>query len=108
LYFGDMLLYPNLGDPVNRATAKELAFYISLYPAVDRPSPEATVELLHNGQPIATAPLAMEGALRSTGRVQQVGRLPLEPVPPGTYELRIRVSDGHTERAQSTFFTVVG
>jgi VWFA-related protein len=104
LYYGDVLLYPNLGDPVSRTSDKEVAFYVSLYPGAGRPVRTVTLELLHNGQRVANAPLTV-GTVQED-RIQHVGRLPLDAVPPGTYELRITASDGETERSRSTFFTV--
>jgi hypothetical protein len=105
LYFGDMLLYPNLGDPISKSTNKEVSFYVAFYPAGGRALKQAAIELLHNGQPLATAPLTLPAA-DGGERIQHVGRLPLDTVPPGTYELRIRVSDDRHERSQSAFFTV--
>jgi hypothetical protein len=40
-------------------------------------------------------------------RVQHVGRLPIAALPAGTYELRIRVSDGRQELSRTAFFTIV-
>ena len=104
LYYGDVLLYPNLGDPVSRTTDKELAFYVSLYPATGHPVRQVMLELLHNGKSVANTPLEI-GTVQDQ-RIQHVGRLPLDGVLPGTYELKITVSDGETERSRSAFFTV--
>ena len=104
LYYGDVLMYPNLGDPVSRATDKELSFYVSLYPAVGHPVKQVMLELLHNGQRVANGPLTLGKILEN--RIQHVGRLPLDGVPPGTYELKVTASDDQTERTRSTFFTV--
>jgi VWFA-related protein len=104
LYYDDVLMYPNLGDPVSRTADKEVAFYVSLYPATGRPVQLVMLELLHNGQRIANTSLPV-GTVRED-RIQNVGRLPLDGVPPGTYELKVTASDGQTERSRSTFFTV--
>ena len=108
LYYGNLLMYPNLGDPVSRSVDGEVAFYVTLYPAGGRQVQEARLELLRNGQQLATAPLEMAAPEPGANRIQHVGRLPLAQVPPGTYELRIAVSDGKTERSRSAFFTVTG
>jgi VWFA-related protein len=108
LYYGDVLMYPNLGDPISKASDKEVSFYVSLYTAAGGQALDATLELLHNGGRVASAPLKMEAPPAGGGRVQHVGRLPLDTLPPGTYELRIVVSDGRTERSRSAFFTVTG
>jgi hypothetical protein len=62
------------------------------------------LELLHNGRRVANAPLTVGKMLEN--RIQHVGRLPLDGVPPGTYELKVTASDGETERSRSAFFTV--
>jgi len=38
--------------------------------------------------------------------VQQVARIPIDALPAGTYELRIRVSADGQEVARSAFFTL--
>jgi VWFA-related protein len=104
LYYGDVLMYPNLGDPVSRTADKELSFYVSLYPAAGHPVKQVMLELLHNGKRVANGPLTVGKILHD--RIQHVGRLPLDGVPPGTYELKVIASDDQTERTRSTFFTV--
>ena len=39
-------------------------------------------------------------------RVQHVGRFPIGNLPAGTYELRIRVTDGVREVSRTAFFTL--
>jgi VWFA-related protein len=101
----DLILHPNLGDPVSKA-AKELGFYFTLYPAPSSPAPEASIELLLNGKLVAQVPMPVPAA-DAAGRVQQVGRLPIEQLPPGTYELRAVVRQGTAQAAQSTIVRIV-
>lgn len=108
LYYGDVLMYPNLGDPISRSADGEVSFYVTVYPAGGRPVQQARLELLRNGRQLATAPLEVTAPQPGADRIQHVGRLPLAQVPPGTYELRIAVSDGKTERSKSAFFKVTG
>lgn len=103
LLAGDLLLYPNLGEPVSKA-AREVGFYFTAYPAKG-PAPEALLELALNGSPVARVPLTL-GASDATGRIQQVGRLPLDQLAPGTYELRIAVKQGATEIVRSTLLRI--
>jgi hypothetical protein len=63
-----------------------------------------SAQLLRNGQAIAEAPMQLPTPENS--RVQQVGRLPIGALPAGTYELRIKVTDGAREVARSAFFTL--
>jgi VWFA-related protein len=105
LYFGEVLLYPNLGQPLSKATDKELAFGVSIYDGKSGPL-EATLQLVRLGQPVATVPLTL-GAPDSTGRINQIGKLPLDPLEPGAYELRVTVSGGGQRVTRSVPFTVV-
>jgi VWFA-related protein len=108
LYFGNILLYPNLGDPVDKLADGELAFYFSLYPDKGRAVTKATLSLLRNGRQVAEAPLEVGESPQSAERVQHVGKLPLAALPAGTYELKVSVSDGRSSQARSAYFTIAG
>jgi VWFA-related protein len=103
LYVGAMLLYPNLGEPIRRASNRELPFYFTLYGRTDGVS--VTAQLLHNGRMLADAPVEIPPS--SSSRVQHVGRLPVAALPAGTYELRIRVNDGRQDLSRTAFFTLI-
>ncbi len=45
----DILLYPNLNEPVSKA-AKEVAFYFAAYPVAGGPAAESMIELQQNGK----------------------------------------------------------
>lgn len=102
LYVGHQLLYPNLGELIRKSGASELPFYFALYGDVT--GVRAYVQLMSNGRPVAEAPLQLPPATGS--RVQHVGRLPIGALPAGTYELRIRVTDGRQEISRAAFFTL--
>ncbi len=57
------------------------------------------IELLQNGKPVAQIPMPLPAA-DATGRIQQVGRLPIGELAPGNYELRAVVAQG-TEQVVS-------
>jgi VWFA-related protein len=102
LYVGRTLLYPNLGEPIAQSSSRELTFYFALYGSVQDARGHA--QLLQNGRALAEGPLELptvEGP-----RIQHVGRLPIGTLPPGTYELRIRVTDGRRELSRTAFFTL--
>jgi VWFA-related protein len=98
LSVGRTLLYPNLGEPIVNAPSRELPFYFALYG--DVAGAAASAQLLRNGQVLADAPIQL--AAGSGPRVQHVGRFPIGGLPPGTYELRIKVG----ELSRSAFFTL--
>jgi VWFA-related protein len=103
LYVGRSLLYPNLGEPIRRSATGELPFYFTLYGNVQ--AAKASAQLLRNGHALAGAPVHLPPATGS--RVQHVGRLPIGALPPGTYELRIHVTDGRQEISRTAFFTLL-
>jgi hypothetical protein len=105
LLVNDLLIYPNLGEAVSKA-AKEIGFYFAAYPVKGGPAPEASIELLQNGAPVAqlAVPLA---AADPSGRIQQVGRLPLEQLAAGVYELRTVVRQGAEQVSRSTILRLV-
>ena len=103
---GEMLLYPNLGAPLPKAQAKELAFFFTVYPG-NGPKPTAVLELMHNGKLLAQSPVPLAAA-DASGRIQQVGRLPLETLAPGTYDLRVVVTDGTAPQLRSVLVRISG
>lgn len=102
---GDMLLYPNLGEPLRKGETKELGFFFTLYPG-QGPKPQASLELMHNGAPLATLPLTLVDA-DTSGRIQQVDRLPISALAPGTYDLHVVIGVGRQQIQRSAIFRIV-
>jgi VWFA-related protein len=104
LLVNGVVLYPNVGEPVSKAS-KEVGFYFVVYPVRDKGTPESSLELLQNGNPMARQAMPLSGADES-GRIQQVGRLPLDQLAPGTYELRAVVKQGNEQVVGSTVLRI--
>lgn len=102
-YYGDMLLYPNAGEPLRKGHDTELMFYFAFYGSAAAPT--ATLDILHSGGSLASTPLELPRAAAGE-RIQHVGRLPIEKFPAGTYELRLRLRTGNEEQLRTTFFTI--
>lgn len=105
LLVGDVVLYPNLGEPVSRA-AKEVGFYFAAYPSPSGGVPESSIEILRDGKLIAQLPMPLPAA-DAAGRIQQTGRLPLDQLAPGTYDLRAVVKQGTEQVSRSTLLRIV-
>jgi len=103
-YYGDLLLYPNAGEPLRRGPGSELVFYFAFYASPGKPS-AATLEILHSGRPLASVPVDLPHPA-SSGRVQHVARLPIDKFPSGTYELKLRLRTGDEEQLRTAFFTI--
>jgi len=105
LYFGEMLLYPNLGEPLRKAVDKELTLAAVIYPAAGAAPPAATLQLVQNGKLLAQAPIQLPAA-DAAGRLQYVGRLSTENLAPGAYELRLAVGAPAAQQIRSTLFRI--
>ncbi len=92
LFVKDVLIYPNLTGEVSKS-AKELGFFFAVYPGTTTSAPQAVLDVIQNGTRLAQLPLQL-GPADASGRIQQVGRLPLDAFAPGTYELRAIVKQG--------------
>jgi VWFA-related protein len=100
----DVLIYPNLGEAISRK-AKEVGFFFTVYPARGGAAPEALLDLLSNGKPLGQQQLPLAAA-DSSGRIQQTGRLPIDQLAPGTYELQIVVKQGGVQLVRTATFRV--
>jgi len=105
LLVNGVALSPNLGDPVSK-TSKEAAFYFAMYPGKAGSGPNVVIELLQNGKPVAQLPMPVPPA-DANGRIQQLGRLPIDQLAPGTYELRAIAKQGDQQVARSTMLRIV-
>ncbi|MEP6916939.1 MAG: hypothetical protein ABJC89_14900, partial [Acidobacteriota bacterium] len=76
------------------------------YPVRGGPAAEANVELLQDGKLVVRIPIPLAPA-DSAGRIKQVGRLPLDPLVPGTYELRAVVKQGTQQVSSFTILRIV-
>ena len=102
-FVGQMLVYPNIGDPVMKATTQNLSFFFTIYRGASGPL-TATAQLLQNGGVVAEAPV--EIAASTEPRIQQLSRLPVSGLASGTYQLRIIVASGPQRVAESGYFTL--
>jgi hypothetical protein len=85
------LVYPSLGDPLRKSTAKAMGFYFTARgPATAR---KGLLEVVRDGQVTALFPMDLP-APDATGRIQHAGTLPLHTLTPGSYELRLTLLAG--------------
>ena len=83
-----------MGEPFSKAVVKELPFYFVAYPAPggaagrgDAPAARRTGRRWPRRRSSSLPADAQ-------GRIAQVSRIPVEALPPGTYELRVSVKQG--------------
>ena len=101
----DLVFYPNLGEPVSKST-KEVGFLLHRLSGqgwTERRN--RSLELMLNGKMVAQLPMTLSAA-DAAGRIQQVGRLPLDQLSPDTYELRAVVKQGDVQVFRSVMLRV--
>jgi hypothetical protein len=103
LIVGDVLLYPNVGEPVSKA-AKAMTLYL-VVGSTSANTPQADLELLHDGAAIAKVAVSFDAPL--DGLTKQLWRLPLEAIPPGEYTWRVTVHDGASRAVRETGVVIV-
>lgn len=103
---GELMLFPNLGEPLHKANSKGLNMFLTIYPPKgSNVAPKMTVELAQGSQSLGQLPIQLPAPDQS-GRIQYTGIVPLDAFPPGEYELKATVSDGVTKATRSQRFTV--
>jgi VWFA-related protein len=102
---GDTLLYPNLGEPLRKGAATDLGFFFTVYPEKGT-KVQATLELVQNGAKLAAVPVTL-GEPDASGRIQQVSRVAIGALAPGTYELRVVLADSRQSVARTATFSIV-
>lgn len=91
LVAGDLLLYPSLGEPLQKSRQKTVAVFAVIEP-VAGPSPSATLQVVHDVTEVDSmaVPLTVAGA----GRLRAVAEISLDKMPIGRYVLRLIVTQG--------------
>ena len=101
----DLLLHPNLGEPLAPNAAQPITLYLVVRPAARLPRVTASVAVVRDRQVLVTAPVKLT-APGGDGFIRQLVRLPLPALPSGRYTLRFDVSDGQNRTSRTTWFLV--
>lgn len=105
---GELLVYPNLGERIDRSTAKQLAFFFTAWPGKDVTTPmQVTLEILQNQKQVGKTSGALPPA-DAQGQIKYASSFPLDKFQPGVFELKVTVSDGKNNVSRSTEFTLGG
>jgi hypothetical protein len=103
LYVGNVLVYPNLGEPI-RKTDGAITLFLTVVPVAGR-TPSAELELLRGAETLAKVPLTFD--VPANGRIQQLWRVPIDRLEPGDYTFRVIVADGSNRELRETSVSVV-
>ena len=105
-HFGELLVYPNLGESIPKSKTTQLAFFVTAWPGKENTGAmQLTLEILQHGRALATstAPLPPPD---NQGQIKYASSFSLKDFQPGVYELQVTVSDTRNRVSKSTSFTV--
>lgn len=106
LRFGELLVYPNLGERIDHATTKQLAYFFTAWPAKGATKPlQMKLEVLQNNRWLG----ATSGELPApdqSGQIKYAGSFGIDKFPAGVFELKITVGDGQNTVTRSTTFVI--
>ncbi len=105
LYAGDLLLYPNLGEPIHASRDKDLTFYLVVKPGTGA-VPQAALEVLRGGEAVAQSPTTLPAA-GASGRITHIAQISVERLPPGRYTLRLTVTQAERREVRDAMFQVM-
>ena len=105
LYAGDVLLYPNVGEPYRRERDRALALFC-VFAGPKGAAPGVTLEVLRDGHRVTVLPISLSVA-DQTGRIEHVAQFPLTPLEPGHYTLRLHVQDGNQHTVREALFELL-
>ncbi len=105
LFYGDTVIYPNMGEPFRKSTSSAVGFFFTVYGGSAPAARKATIEV-RRGDQVAGRVTADLPAPDASGRTQFAGALPLQNFAPGTYELKVTVADASGSATQQARFTL--
>lgn len=106
LRFGELLIYPNLGERIDRTAAKQLAYFFTAWPGKGSAKPlHVALEILQNNRSVGKTTGELPPADNS-GQIKYASSFPLDKFSPGVFELRVTVSDGVNSATRSTTFSL--
>ena len=105
LRVGRVSIRPSVGPVTTAATSPELVYFVTVYPAADGGPPEVRLELRRGGEVKAFARPSLPPA-DADRRIPYVGRVPLERLPPGPYELVLSARQGASAVEERASFEI--
>ena len=104
--FGEMIVYPNLGQPLRKGATKEMALMLTAYASRgEKTAPKLTLEIAQGDHALAKGALDLP-APDADGRIQYASTIPTDKLAPGDYQLVVTASDAHGTATRVERFTI--
>jgi VWFA-related protein len=104
--FGEAMLYPNLGEPIQKSLNPAIGFFFRAYPPSSDAPLSARIEVVRDEEVIGGT-TALLGSPDTDGRVLYASALPLDGFAPASYALKVTVTDGQARETRLAAFTIV-
>jgi VWFA-related protein len=105
LYAGELLVYPNLGEPVRKSQQNTLPLYFVIVGGTGGVL-KAELEIVKDGQSLMRAPVNL-AAPDASGRSANIAQLPIGTLAAGKYSLKLTVSQGDKREVREAEFALV-
>jgi VWFA-related protein len=99
-------IVPNLDAPISLATNPKLWLFFIVYPAPGAEPPQMALEFQRDGRPLRRAEAALPPP-DPDGKVRYVGNFPTNVFTPGTYDVKIAVTQAGATVEDRAAFTLV-
>ncbi|HEX8772622.1 MAG TPA: VWA domain-containing protein [Pyrinomonadaceae bacterium] len=105
-HFGEVLIYPNMNEPLRKSAIKNVAFFVTVYPPQGSASAtKLKLEIVQGGKVLGQTSTELP-APDSSGRIQYASAIPIDKYKPGDYELRVTVQNGQSTASRAEHFTI--
>lgn len=105
-HFGDVLIYPSMDEPVHKSLSKNLAFFVTVYPAQGAATAaKLKIEITQRGRSLGQTSNDLP-APDAAGRIQYASAVPIDKFGPGDYELKVTVEDARDKATRTAKFTI--
>jgi len=99
-------IVPNLDAPISLATNSKLWLFFIAYPAKGAEPPRMTLEFMKDGKPLRRAEAALP-APDADGNVRYIGNFPTSVFTPGTYDVKVGVTQAGATVSDRASLTLV-
>jgi VWFA-related protein len=104
LQFGDLVVLPNLGEPLSPAS--DLVFAFEAFAEAGAGATSGGVTVMQDGHPASASVTLQLLPAKDSGRITYVGHIPIGMLAPATYDLLLTLRQGTMTLTRTTPFTV--